>query len=349
MSYDDARFFGEIRLTHWACVPAHSSPSTRGPLAPGKSPALPRGARGCTAARCIRFATLTWRAACPRLGGVLARVLSASIAGVEATVVAVEVDVTSGLPSFATVDLPDSSVRESRDRVRAAIKNSATTSPRSGSPLTWPRPTCARWARPSTCPWPSASSPPLGSSSRTGSPGPWSWASCRSMAASGPSGACCRWPPRSARPSPALLVPAGNAAQAAVVDGVRVIPLATLNDAVAYLDGERDIAPASAPALPEDGGDAACGDFAEVRGQPHAKGSRDLGGGRAQRPELGTVTSREASCWWCRPARRDGAWRPGHRHRRSGFPFRNELRGYGEQARQYPPLEFTGALSETSN
>ena len=50
--------------------------------------------------------------------------LSASIAGVEATVVAVEVDVTSGLPSFATVDLPDSSVRESRDRVRAAIKNS---------------------------------------------------------------------------------------------------------------------------------------------------------------------------------------------------------------------------------
>ena len=35
-----------------------------------------------------------------------------------------EVDVTSGLPSFSTVGLPDSTVRESRDRIRAAIRNS---------------------------------------------------------------------------------------------------------------------------------------------------------------------------------------------------------------------------------
>ena len=59
-----------------------------------------------------------------KTGRVIARALSASLTGVDATVVAVEVDVTSGLPSFATVGLPDSSVRESRDRVRAAIKNS---------------------------------------------------------------------------------------------------------------------------------------------------------------------------------------------------------------------------------
>jgi magnesium chelatase family protein len=54
---------------------------------------------------------------------VLARVRSATISGVEAATVFVEVDVTPGLPSFTTVGLPDSTVRESRDRVRAAIRN----------------------------------------------------------------------------------------------------------------------------------------------------------------------------------------------------------------------------------
>src|SRR5262252_7045011 len=53
----------------------------------------------------------------------LARVRSASLQGIEAVAVFVEVDVTSGLPSFTTVGLPDSTVRESRDRVRAAIRN----------------------------------------------------------------------------------------------------------------------------------------------------------------------------------------------------------------------------------
>ena len=41
----------------------------------------------------------------------LARVLSAALLGVEAVLVRVEVDVTGGLPSFATVGLPDSAVR----------------------------------------------------------------------------------------------------------------------------------------------------------------------------------------------------------------------------------------------
>src|SRR2546425_5252749 len=53
----------------------------------------------------------------------LARVRSAAVFGVEAADVSVEVDVAPGLPAFTTVGLPDSTVRESRDRVRAAIKN----------------------------------------------------------------------------------------------------------------------------------------------------------------------------------------------------------------------------------
>jgi predicted ATPase with chaperone activity len=55
----------------------------------------------------------------------LARVLSAALVGVEAARVRVEVDVTSGLPAFTTVGLPDSGVRESREQVRSAIRNGA--------------------------------------------------------------------------------------------------------------------------------------------------------------------------------------------------------------------------------
>lgn len=53
----------------------------------------------------------------------LVKVDSAALQGIEGVVVSVEVDVSRGLPSFTTVGLPDSSVRESKDRVKAAIKN----------------------------------------------------------------------------------------------------------------------------------------------------------------------------------------------------------------------------------
>jgi magnesium chelatase family protein len=55
---------------------------------------------------------------------VLASLRSAAVFGVEAYPVSVEVDVSYGLPVFNVVGLPDTTVRESRDRVRAAIKNS---------------------------------------------------------------------------------------------------------------------------------------------------------------------------------------------------------------------------------
>jgi magnesium chelatase family protein len=56
---------------------------------------------------------------------VLARLRSAAVFGVEGYAVQVEVDVSYGLPNFTLVGLPDTSVRESRDRVRSAIRNSA--------------------------------------------------------------------------------------------------------------------------------------------------------------------------------------------------------------------------------
>jgi magnesium chelatase family protein len=54
----------------------------------------------------------------------LACVRTAAVFGIEASMVHVEVDVSLGLPTFQMVGLPDTSVRESRDRVRAAIRNS---------------------------------------------------------------------------------------------------------------------------------------------------------------------------------------------------------------------------------
>ncbi len=53
----------------------------------------------------------------------LAAAQTFTLLGVEARPVRVEVDVQRGLPSFSLVGLPDASVRESRERVRAALQN----------------------------------------------------------------------------------------------------------------------------------------------------------------------------------------------------------------------------------
>ncbi|MEE9414848.1 MAG: magnesium chelatase domain-containing protein, partial [Acidimicrobiales bacterium] len=51
----------------------------------------------------------------------LARVASASLSGAKGWPVGVEVHVSGGIPSFSVVGLPDTSCREARDRVRAAL------------------------------------------------------------------------------------------------------------------------------------------------------------------------------------------------------------------------------------
>jgi magnesium chelatase family protein len=60
----------------------------------------------------------------------LAKVLSCAVVGLDGELVEVEVDRGRGLPSFVLVGLPDAAVKESGQRVEAAIKNSG---------LTWPR------------------------------------------------------------------------------------------------------------------------------------------------------------------------------------------------------------------
>ena len=59
----------------------------------------------------------------------IATVGSCCTRGVEGDMVQVEVDVSQGLPGFFICGLPDAAVKESKDRVRAAVKNSGFTFP----------------------------------------------------------------------------------------------------------------------------------------------------------------------------------------------------------------------------
>ena len=59
----------------------------------------------------------------------LARVLSSAVIGIDAYLVEVEVDIAAGLPTFTTVGLPEAAVKESKERVKAAINNSGYTFP----------------------------------------------------------------------------------------------------------------------------------------------------------------------------------------------------------------------------
>ena len=59
----------------------------------------------------------------------LAKVFSCAVVGLEGLPVEVEVDISQGLPSFQIVGLPDAAVQESKERVRAAVKNSGANFP----------------------------------------------------------------------------------------------------------------------------------------------------------------------------------------------------------------------------
>ena len=59
----------------------------------------------------------------------LSRIKSYGLIGLNGYAVTVEIDVSGGMPAYETVGLPDAAVRESKERVRAAIKNSGFTYP----------------------------------------------------------------------------------------------------------------------------------------------------------------------------------------------------------------------------
>ena len=208
----------------------------------------------------------------------LARVRSASLIGIEAATVLVEVDVTSGLPSFTTVGLPDSTVRESRDRVRAAIRNAGFEFPvdritvnlapadlrKEGTaydlPIALGILAATGIVRSSLL----ERSVVVGELSLDGQIRPVRGAlpmalHCRRECVEG------------------FLVPADNAVEAAMVGGVDVVPLRSIHEAVEYLNGERDIPPVRADPAAWLGDRAPDGlDFADVRGQVYAKRALEI-------------------------------------------------------------------------
>ena len=58
------------------------------------------------------------------------QVTSSTIVGIHALPITVETDISFGMRSFTIVGLPDTTVKESRDRIRAALKNTGCTFPR---------------------------------------------------------------------------------------------------------------------------------------------------------------------------------------------------------------------------
>jgi magnesium chelatase family protein len=206
---------------------------------------------------------------------VLAYVLSAALRGVEAALVRVEVDVTQGLPAFTTVGLPDSAVRESRERVRTAIRNAGFAFPQDRvtvnlSPADL-RKEGASFDLPIALGILAATGP-----LRDGGLGPF--AVVGELALDGQIqpvrgtlavGLTCR-----RRGIGTLLVPRDNCREAAAVDGLRVLPAATLRDAVALLNGEAVPALPAAAEPPPAAGDQP--DFADVKGQAQAKRALEI-------------------------------------------------------------------------
>ena len=203
----------------------------------------------------------------------LARVRSGALRGIDALVVDVEVDVSSGLPHTTTVGLPDGAVREGTERIRAALRNcgfkhaerrvTVNLGPagvrKEGAAFDLPialallaafgdfgLPDLSRWCVLGE----------LGLDGRVhGVRGALPIAAAASRAALG-----------------ALMVPAVNAPEAALAGGPPVFGVETLAEAVAHLRGEAVRAPTTVDAAALlAAAPLAAGDLAEVRGQPSAK------------------------------------------------------------------------------
>lgn len=201
----------------------------------------------------------------------LAKVLSAALVGLDAHLVEVEVDIGGGLPQFSVVGLPDATVRESRDRVRAALKNTGFSFPvkkitvnlapadlkKEGSGLDLAIAVGILVAEDLLPAEATANRVLVGELSLDGRVKPIAGALSIGMTCRG---------------SHALVLPAENAAEAAVVGGVQAYPVHTLPEAVEFLGGSRAILPAvvdrQALFADQTTDDE---DFADVRGQEHAK------------------------------------------------------------------------------
>jgi len=203
----------------------------------------------------------------------LAKVLSSAVYGLDAYQVDVEVDIATGLPQFNIVGLPDLAVKESKDRVRAALKNTGFDFPvkkitvnlapadikKEGSAFDLPMAIGILVAE-EVIPH-SAVGPYLivGELSLDGRIKPVKGALSIAVAAR-------------AAGFKGIVLPTENAAEAAVVDGVQVYGVETLPQVVEFLNGQQRIG-ATRVDLNEIFAEHSVysEDFVDVKGQDHAK------------------------------------------------------------------------------
>ncbi|MBI3997741.1 MAG: YifB family Mg chelatase-like AAA ATPase [Armatimonadetes bacterium] len=207
----------------------------------------------------------------------LAAVMSATLVGLDALPVSVEVDVGPGLPSFAIVGLPDAAVQEARERVRAAIRNSRYEMP--------PRRTVVNLAPGDR----RKEGPGLDLPIALGvliATGQLSQEAVRGYLAIGElalDGSLRQIPgvlpvaqAGRALGARGLLVPEPNAVEAAVVEEVPVYALPTLRAVIDHLTGARRVTPTAATVPPPLPAQTSSLDLASVRAQPAARRALEI-------------------------------------------------------------------------
>jgi len=209
----------------------------------------------------------------------LAKVMSCAIVGLEADLVDVEVDIIRGAPAFNLVGLPDAAVRESRDRVHSAIKNSGLMFPANKRITVNLAPADLRKEGPaydlpiavgvlaaSQQIWPDKLNGSLfiGELSLDGT--------TRHTKGILPMTALAR-----AQGFARVFVPAVDAAEAALLPDVEVLPVASLSDLVGHLSGIRPLTPLAVNLDEVFAEEVTCAaDFADIMGQEHVKRAMEI-------------------------------------------------------------------------
>ncbi|HUS81910.1 MAG TPA: magnesium chelatase domain-containing protein, partial [Dehalococcoidia bacterium] len=203
----------------------------------------------------------------------LAKVLSCAVVGLEGAVVEVEVDIASGLPAFYIVGLPDTAVQESKERVRSAIHNSGLRFPRKRITVNL-APADVRKEGPAYD-LPIAVGIMLASEQVVADLA--SALFLGELALDGQvrhaHGILSMVALAKERGLDTVYVPQADAAEAALIEGVTVIPVACLTQLAAHLAGFEPIEPfvAGPQELSMDGPVWDGADFADIKGQEHVK------------------------------------------------------------------------------
>ena len=200
--------------------------------------------------------------------------------GLHGMVVQVEIDLANGLPAFEIVGLPDSSVREAKDRVRAALRNSGFDFPlkRITANLA-PAHVRKEGSGFDLC-------LALGILLAGGlmEPGALNGvAACGELALDGNTrpvrGMLSLAQAAKEHGLHTLLVAPDNAEEAALLEGLHVIPVESLHDAFRHLNGEIQLSAFSAVrgGLQMEGtSEDIVDDFSEIKGQPHVKRALEI-------------------------------------------------------------------------